>query len=164
MPSIRKCGKCSEPTLNPIERKLGIYNSTISYKCTNCGDEIELVPLGSLGVQMCIYLLLALIVWFIFIGNNASTNSVIIFVLLMSIMPVTVLFGISKHLKGPKIANGENVNIDVGGAKGNIFKKPINWVERKNFVVGLLSPLIFIGLILGIAAIIGYINFTFFQN
>lgn len=74
MPSIRECSKCSEPTLNPIERKLGIYNSTLDYKCTNCGEETELVPLGSLGVQMCIYLLVALIVWFIFIGNSCANR------------------------------------------------------------------------------------------
>jgi len=57
---------------------------------------------------------------------------------------------------------GEEVEISVDPANAHIAKEPILWIENLSYFSGLLAPLIIVLCVLAGAALIGYVNFTYF--
>ncbi len=167
MPQMRKCAKCGEPTLEPVERKMEIYNSVYSYKCTNCQHEVELVPPGSLGVQTTIGLLFAVAIWFLFMDDHGSWPGPVQIVVLagvVSVLPLMTIFQLRKHRQYPLVErDAKPKHLDVEET-ANITKKPVMWIESLGFLGGVLAPILLIIVVLVVAALIGYINFTFFDD
>lgn len=166
MPTLRKCAKCGEPAMEPVARKMDFYNSVYHYKCSKCEHEVELVPLASIGVQITIGLLVAIVVWFIFFTKNSSHDllNLILFFAVMSIVPGMALYQLWKHYSyGVVDYSKTRTHMDVDETK-NITKSPVVWVEKFGFLGGLLAPIALIVVVLGTAAVIGFINFTYFDD
>lgn len=165
MTVYRKCQFCGEPTLAPKAKTMSATNSTTRYECTNCAFKVDLIPSGSLGVQLTVFSVVAMFLWFIFFtgpGPN-SLLSVVAFWAAMAILPAMSVSGLWKNYKNPEIQGSHRKEIDDPKADKHILKRPIEWIERRHTLVGLMAPLVLIAGILGLAAIVGFINFTYFE-
>ena len=165
MLSNRNCAECGEPALAFASRKIEVLNSVYNYKCTGCGHEVKLVPVASLGLQIMVYLLATAFLWVLFFADATSNDvaTVMIFFGAMAIMPGIILVELKKHRTYPRVGAPASSAIVEGGAVTHIFKKPMNWFESQSLLLGLLAPLLLIGVVLGAATVVGYINFTYFQ-
>ncbi len=160
----RKCAKCGKPEMSPVERKMEIYNSVYIFKCENCRHEVELEPSASIGSKISLGLVLAFVVWGIFYFDQYNTaTDWVIFAVVVSFLPGLALYQLWKREKYPVVEGGENVEPLELSPTQAITKKPVLWLEGLGMLGGLLAPLLFIIAFLGVAAIIGFINFSFFQ-
>lgn len=167
MEKIRKCSKCGEVKLLPVSRELQIYNSVILHKCDGCGEKVEITPPASIGILITCGVL-ALGFWYaiLFWGNSYfDIYTVLMFGIAVAAFAFVTLPPIIKLIKNPEIkdtgVDAKELPIDNGAQ--HFAKRPILWLERLGMIAGLLSPLIFIAIILGVATLIGYINFTYFK-
>lgn len=166
MTQLRKCSKCKQAELRPVSRKMQIYNTVVSYKCDHCDHKVELQPAASIGVNMTVGAL-ALAFWasIIFSGNSGpGAIELSIFIIAILLWLFTIVGPILVHFQNPRVDDAKTPvsDISVDGSNAHMLKRPILWLEKLGFLGGLIAPLIFIGGFLGIAAFIGYINFTYF--
>jgi len=165
MPNTRQCSNCKTPTMKPVSRKLQIYNSVIRYKCSNCSANIELTPLASIGIQLTVGLLV-LGFWGMILFSGAGQAGTIS--LLFYAGAWLLLFGITiipalKHMQYPNSNISNSQSPFEATSNPHLLSRAILWIDKQGFVAGMLAPIIFIALILGIAALIGYISFTYFE-
>lgn len=173
MPATRKCARCGEPTLEPQERKMEIYNSVYAYKCSNCQHEVELRPYGSFGFQITLGLLFVPVVWFLFMdehGDLPSWNNMptlvegLILLAIGSFFPVLMIFEMRKHAKYPLVdRDTPRPHLDMAPTRA-ITKTPVMFIEGLGFIGGLLMPILIIIVVMGLAGLVGFINFTYFNN
>lgn len=162
---IRKCMDCKEPTLIPVSRELQIYNSVIHYKCSNCGNKIEIKPLASIGILITVGALV--LAFWGYISFRRSYSADIISITIFTIAVLALLFvtviPLLAHIMNPvvKKVDGELSNLEVNSK--HIAEKQIIWLEGFGIIGGLLAPFIIALIILGIAFIIGYVNYTLFE-
>lgn len=165
MTTYRKCQNCGEPTLAPKVKTMSATNSTTRYECSNCAYKVDLIPPGSLGVQLTVYFIISVFLWFIFFtgpGPN-SLFSVIIFWAVMAILPAISVSELWKNHCNPEVQDSSRKDIDDHKANKHLLKGPIDWIERRNTLVGLMAPILLIAVVLGLAALVGFINFTYFE-
>jgi len=165
MPTLRKCSQCGEPNMAPFARKMEPYNSVYHYKCSNCQHEVELVPPASSGMQLSIGLMVAAAVWFIFFGDNMpKLSSLAIYLVVMGIVPGMALYNLWKQYSYGIVDNNMSpAEMEVDDTK-KIPKSPIVWVEKRGLLGGFLVPVVLVIVVLGAAAILGYINYTYFDD
>ncbi|WP_162651623.1 hypothetical protein [Lentilitoribacter sp. Alg239-R112] len=162
---IRTCMECKEPTLVPISREMQIYNSVIHYKCETCDGKIEIQPLASIGVLIAVGAS-ALAFWG-YITFRRAYSADIISVSIYSVAVLAFLFvtvtPLLAHIMNPvvKKVDGELPNLESNSK--HLAGKQIVWLEGFGILGGLIAPFIFAIIVLGIAFIIGYINYTFFE-
>lgn len=169
MNEIRKCAKCGEVALHATEKKMAIYNSEITYQCDHCAAEIKLVPSGSIGVQLTLAILASVLIgyfWFSGPNNTSGITSYLVFGLLVLIAVGLPLSELKKHYDNPK--QNDDSNLGSRTPELNLSTSPLKrifaFVENLGFLTGLIAPIILIAAILGVATLIGYVNFTFFGN
>lgn len=164
---VRKCSNCGETKLHPVSRTLQIYNSVISYECESCGNKVDITPFASIGILMTVGLLVLGFWYYILFGGNSyyDNYTLVMFGLAVLAFAFVTVPPILLHILNPAVANSTTNQDEVAieGNKKHIARRPIIWLERLGMIGGLLAPLILIGLVLGVAALIGYINFTFFE-
>ena len=165
MPMLRKCTQCGEPTLAPIARKMEPYNSVYHYKCSNCQHEVKLTPPASSGMQLSVGLMAAAAVWIIFFGDNMpKLSSLAIYLVAMGVVPVMALYKLWKHFSYRVVDSSAGpAKMEVDDTK-KIPKSPIVWVEKRGLLGGFLMPVLLVMVVLGTAALLGYINYTFFGD
>lgn len=164
MLQIRKCGKCAEPALMPVKRHVQIYNSVTTYKCGRCGNEVEIIPLASTGVLVTIGLLV-MAFWGVILfrdGAHAGMIGTALYALAGLGLLFTVVSNLRPHWKNPITDRGEVADIAPDCSENHIAKSPLLWLEKRGFIAGLIVPLFVIGLVLGLATLIGYVSFTYF--
>ncbi len=173
MPYLRKCANCGEPAMEPVEHKMELYNSICTYKCSNCGHEIELTPVASYGAMTTLGFFGALFVWFIFMddhGDWPGPNNMptifqgLILLAIISFFPVQALLEKRKHTRYPIIESKDQPPPLAIEKTGHVGQRLILFIEKTGFIGSMLAPIIIATLILGTAAIIGFINFTYFDN
>lgn len=165
MTTYRTCQNCGEPTLAPKVKTMSATNSTTRYECNNCAYKVDLIPPGSLGVQLAIYAIVSVFLWFIFFtgpGPN-SLFSVVVFGVSMAILPAISVSGLWKNHANPEVPDSPGTDVHDLKAETHMLKGPIDWIERRNALVGLIAPIVLIAAVLGVAALIGFINFTYFE-
>ena len=166
---VRKCGKCACPTLMPLKRHMQIYNSVTTYKCENCGNQVEIIPLASTGMLGTIGLLV-MAFWGVILfrdGSHTGMLGSILYALAGLALLATLVSNIRPHVKNPIADKGPlpdvaPPDIALNKAESHIAKSPLIWLEKQGLITGLVAPLIAIGLVLGVAALIGYVSFTYF--
>lgn len=167
MPKIRKCMQCGEDELRPVTRSLQIYNSVIRHECRNCGEKVSVTPTASIGILITVGLLALGFWYFILFGRNNFYDlyTVIAFGVAVAAFLFVTIPPILVHVMNPiaRTQKLEELNIELTNGEQHIAKRPILWLERLGMVAGLLTPLIFIAVFLGAAALIGYVNYTFFE-
>lgn len=164
MAKLRKCEKCGAETLVPISKKMAPTHSTTSYECSSCGFKVEITPAASLGMHLTIYAIVAAFLWLIFFAESYSNSllSIITFWAAMAILPALAVLGLWQSHKNPEVPDSPQIDIQDPINQQHALKRPIDWLEGKNTLIGLLAPIILIVAVLGLAAIIGFINFTYF--
>lgn len=165
MPEIRRCAQCNQSSLMPVSRKMQVYNSIIHYKCNNCDAELDITPLASIGVVTMVGIL-ALGFWGLILSRGSGAPGTLVLGLygaaVVALLLVTGL-PIIKHLQNPVMKNGMQSQMSVTSTDAHIFKEPIIWIEKFGYVAGLFAPLVIVLCVLGGAALIGYVRFTYFQ-
>lgn len=160
----RQCAECHQPTMLPISRRMQVCSSVIRYKCSNCAAEINITPMASIGVFTMVGILaFSFWSWILFGGSGAPGylalsllgGAGIVFFLI-------ILASLAKHFLNPSIDSGGQGHLPEDTGDEHIARKPILFVERLGYFSGLLIPLAVIIGVLGMATLIGYINFTFF--
>jgi len=143
-----------------------VYNSVIRYKCDNCSAEVDITPAASIGVLTMVGVLaFSFWGWITFgRGGEVSITSLSLFAAAVIIFSLIAFAPLAKHFRNPLVKAGARncPPLDAGG--DHIAKRPILWVERLGYFAGLLVPVVVILGVLGVAALIGYINFTYFSN
>lgn len=161
---IRRCAECAQPKLLPISRRMQVYSSVIRYKCSNCAAEVDITPMASIGVfTMAGILALSFWGWIVFGGSGAPGYLVLSLFGGAGIVFFLVIFSyLAKHFLNPLTSSGGQGHLPEIADDDHIARKPILFVERLGYFSGMLIPLAIITGVLGISALIGYINFTFF--
>ena len=166
MPRIRNCAHCGKPNLKPVSRKLLIFNSAVHYRCGACDTEIDLTPLASIGVKTTVGAL-AIVFWGVISFHGNSQPGPIALILLgsavMALGFITIVPALA-HYKNPPVKSGPRLDIAVSQQGNHVVKRLIIWIEKFGFLAGLFAPLFVIIGILAAAALIGFVNFTYFGN
>lgn len=160
MSQLRKCSKCGESTLVPLTHEMQPFNSSYGYKCENCEHEVDLVPMGSIGSQMGISLVLVvLIAIFVFVYNDYPEWDTYLYLFgAAAIFLSPSLFDLRKHWQNPQVGNGREVEEPELAPSTNINKSQVRYVESKGFWGGLMAPFLLFATVLGVAAIIGFLK------
>lgn len=153
------------PEMSLISRGMKAYNSVYRYSCQNCGETLELVPPASIGVGISVGSL-ALIFWgFILFRGSGATGllPIVLFALAACALAAVWLPQVFKYWLFPTAPN-RPVEVDIRTDKTTSFyARLILRLENMGFLFGLVAPIAFIAGVLGVAALIGYVNFTFFE-
>ena len=164
---IRKCTCSDEARLMPASRELEIYNSVISYQCDTCEKEVKITPLGSIGTLLTVGLLAIGIIAYLQlsgIGQPTIGDYAIVVFSMICLAAITVP-PLLKHQCFPVIPSDipvDGLPIDDDASK-HMFAKIIFAIEGFGFLFGMLAPILLIAGVLGIAALIGYANYLWFQ-
>lgn len=167
MSNVRKCEKCGQSALTLMHRKMEVYNSVYHFKCENCDEEVEIVPIASTGIFASVSIMVltfwGYILFFHGTGNPGTVTAVVYGIAALAAMGI-VGSALKSHIQNPEIRNVSQLQDVPTENSQHIGKRPILWMEKLGFIAGLFAPVIFIGVILGGAALIGYINFTYFSG
>ncbi len=166
MPHIRKCHECGNSTLVPVSRQMSAFSTSVRYKCDECDFEIDITPTGSIGVLTTVCLLVLGFWGMILFRNSHNYDLITISVYAIAVLAfgfVTIVPALS-HLFYPKVKSEPKVDLETANADKHIGKGAIIWIEGMGFLAGLLAPLLLIAIVLFIAFLIGYVNYTYFGN
>ncbi len=161
---VRQCAECKEASMVPVSRTMQIYNSVVHYKCSKCATEVDITPMGSIGVTVTVGLM-ALGFWgYVLFSdfNSPGSVAVTIFALAIAALAWITLMPLIMHLHYPISRLREAPRTPKLDTRGHIGAKLILLIEGFGLIGGLLAPIVFAVTFLGIAALIGYINFTYF--
>lgn len=162
----RKCTCSDKAQLKPTLRELEIYNSVVLYQCDTCAKEVKITPLGSIGTLLTVGLLAISIIAYLQltgIGQPDIGDYAIVIFSIICLAAITVP-PLLKHQRFPTLPSyiSPEPPIDDDTSK-HIFAKIIFAIEGFGFLFGMLAPILFIAGVLGIAALIGYANYLWFQ-
>ena len=148
----------------PVSRKMQIYNSIVHYKCGNCDAEVDITPAASIGVATMVGILaLGFWGWILLRGSGSpDLTTLSLYGAAGLIFFWITLTPLAVNYKNPVLKGGETIGVPVDPKDAHLAKKPILWIENLGYCSGLIAPLIFIVCVLAGAALIGYINFTYF--
>jgi hypothetical protein len=164
---IRKCTCTEEARLMPESRELEIYNSVISYQCDTCAKEVKITPLGSIGTLITVGLLAIGIIAYMQlsgVGKPTIWDYAIVGFSIVCLAAITVP-PLLTHQRFPVIPSDISVDelpTDDDSSK-HMFAKIIVAIEGLGFLFGMLAPILFIAAVLGVATLIGYANYLWFQ-
>ena len=158
--------ECKEPTLVPISREMKIYNSVVHYKCETCDSKVEIQPLASIGVLIAVGAS-ALAFWG-YISFRRSYSADIVSVSIYGVAVLAFLFvtvvPLLAHVMNPVVKKVDGELLTIEDDSEHMAKKQIIWLEGFGILGGLIAPFIFALIVLGIAFLIGYINYSFFET
>ncbi|MEP2717027.1 hypothetical protein [Pseudophaeobacter sp.] len=164
MKSHHICATCKTPTMAFRERKMGVYSSIYCYSCNSCDSAVQLKPKASIGVDITVGGL-ALGFWWIILNHGSGSPSTIE----LAIMGIALLAyawlwvpEAAKHWLYPAEENSDDVT-DVSLPQEKGFNRAVGRFEVVGLLGGLLAPIVLIVAVLGVATIIGYINYSFFE-
>jgi hypothetical protein len=146
-----------------------VYNSVYCYECETCGAKLEIVPLASIGVIITVGLLVLGFCCYIFfrgdsielIWHTEQLSLAFYCFAVIAWLSVTVV-PLSKHLRNPVVRTAPSTNALPIPNDQHMARRPILWLEKMGLVAGLLAPFLLIATVLGVATLIGYVNYTYF--
>lgn len=165
MMKARICASCKEPTVIPVSREMKIFNSVYHCKCQNCGSSVDLVPPASIGLGVMVGLSVLVFWAFVLFHGSGSPGFwalTIYLVACCALAAVWVPEGL-KYWLFPA-APDELAVTDIQASGSNYFvARMVALIEKMGFLSGLIVPVAFILGVLGVASLIGYVNFIFFE-
>jgi len=157
----------------PDSRTFTGMETTILYKCPACDHTVEIKALSQAGFMAAVGAVILAFITFIMVEDPMPWEVsdylwYLFFVALVFFVPVLTFH---PHWKHPVTGEAETSSAKVDFEDESYiedFKDPVQRsiikLEKHGFWRGLLTPIIFIVLFLGAAAVIGFINYTFFGN
>lgn len=163
MKKHRNCATCKTPSMTFEARKMEIFNFVYTYRCETCGEAARLLPAASIGVRVTVGGL-ALAFWWIVL-NHGSGSPGTLAKAAMGIALIAYVWlwlpEILKHWLYHAVSNSEEIRLETDAPEsglGQIIQK----LEAFGMLGGLVAPIVLIAGILGLASLVGYINFTYF--
>lgn len=165
MVKTRICGSCKKPTLIPVSRKREPYNTVVGYLCQNCGRKIDIVPAFSVGSGLAIAWAVLGFWYFVFFHNSVYNSTLSISLYAGAVVTVVLVWGPEclRHWMNPVAKGGDAVEVKLEKEGRGSVTSALIWCERFGFLGGLIAPVVFASVFLGVAAILGLINYTYFQ-
>ncbi|CUH89908.1 hypothetical protein PH5382_03863 [Phaeobacter sp. CECT 5382] len=165
MVKTRICGSCKKPTLIPVSRKREPYNTVVGYLCQNCGRKIDIVPAFSVGSGLAIAWAVLGFWYFVFFHNSVYNSTLSISLYAGAVVTVVLVWGPEclRHWMNPVAKGGDAVEVKLEKEGRGSVTSALIWCERFGFFGGLIAPVVFASVFLGAAAILGLINYTYFQ-
>lgn len=165
MSKTRTCAYCKNPEMVPVARIMKTYHTEYSYKCQNCGKTLELVPPASIGVGMTVSGLVLAFWGFILFRGPGDPSLLAMFLFAVAALALAWIWvpQALKYRLFPSVPNPsaqDDIHVESTTAFASRLIIPL---EKMGFLAGLVAPIVLIAGILGIAALIGYVNFTFFE-
>jgi hypothetical protein len=156
---------CKEPTMDPLSREMKLYNSVYHYECRSCGASLDLVPPASIGFGMTVgVIVLAFWAFILFHGSSSpGVWALIVYFIACCGLAAVWLPEALKYRLYPVVLSGLSVDDFHAHGSNNYAAKMITLIEKLGFLAGLMAPIAIILGVLGLAALIGYVNFTFFE-
>lgn len=162
----RTCAKCQKPTLKPISRRFSGFGTAVQHRCTNCSAEIDITALASIGIVITVGLM-ALLFWGYILFHDSGGTGLFAQILygfaVVGLISVTALPAYM-NFKNPPVMGCDLESVASESTGNDAMKRAVIWVENAGFLGGLLLPILVVGAILSLAALIGFINFTYFGN
>jgi hypothetical protein len=165
MVKIRTCASCEQPTMTPVSREMQIYHSVYHYECNSCGQKLDMVPVASIGTGVATGGI-ALAFWGAILFHGAGTPSLMALgVYGTAILALAAIWvpQILKYRQCPAVHGQHEIGNIKSSAPTHLAARLIMVIERMGALAGFAAPIVIIVVILGAAALIGYINFTYFQ-
>lgn len=167
----RRCRECGDGNMAAYSRQVDFLSIKSVYTCPNCKHEVMLNSGGAMGVYLAVALLATGMLSFIFWGSRDGYNGVVslktlaMFTLFASPVwwaaiktcqyPVTGIRTVTQEEKTDALA--ESVAVEP-------LQKGITFMDRLSSLKAFVGVLIIVALFLGAAALIGWVNFTFFND
>ncbi|WP_143521460.1 hypothetical protein [Pseudovibrio sp. Tun.PSC04-5.I4] len=149
--------------MKPIARHMQIYNSAYTYQCEICSNQVEVIPLASIG-QLITVGLLVLTFWAVILfreGAQPGLVGPIIFATAGLALLFTIASHLSPHWRNKIVNDAETPNFADIKQDQIAIKSPIIWLENLGLLAGLIAPIVVIFLVLGLATLVGYVTYTF---
>lgn len=165
MAKFRTCAYCKKPEMAPVARIMKTYHTEYGYKCQSCGKTLELMPPASIGVGVTVSGL-ALVFWGFILFRGPGYPSLLAISLFATAALALAWVWVPQALKYRLFPSVPNLSAEDDIRVVNITpfaSRLILPLEKMGFLVGLVAPIVIIAGILGVAALIGYVNFTFFE-
>lgn len=167
----RKCRACGHKGMIPDNRVFTGMETTLTYICPACDATVEMKSLSQAGLILTVGSILLAIVTFISTEGPLpwDMGDYLLYmglVILVFYMPANILYPYWRHpVTGEKNISTANASVEDEEFIKN-FKDPMQRgiirFERFGFLGGILIPILFIAVILGMATVIGMINFYYF--
>lgn len=163
MAELRQCSKCGAKALKAKSHVLQPFNSAYGYKCDQCGYEIDLVPMGSIGSQLALSLsLVAVIAGFVFVYNDFPGPLTFLGVGIVGLLlTLPSLVDLSHHYRNP-IVPGEQSREPNLEQTNAINRRAIDHVESKSFWGGFAMPVLAFVIVITLAGLFGFFRDVFF--
>ena len=166
---IRTCRKCSGDMICG-SRRTGFLDISSHFICQDCGHKAALSAGGASGVYLAVAMLAAGILSFIFWGSRGGYD-------LAGVVKTLALFTVFSTpawmaslqtrrypVSGRRAATAEETADLTGEAAADPFQKGIRSLDRLGPKKAFGGVLLAVVLFLGAAALIGWVNFTFFGD
>lgn len=164
MAVVRQCGKCGARDMIPGAREMQPFNSRYIYHCRHCDNEVQLVPMGSIGHHSGIAALLsAIVVLLVLVYEDFPSLSTYLILsgVLLAFQTITIL-DLRAYWKNPVVDDAdlpEQPQLDdLGSLLRPLNQSQIEKIESGGFWKGFFSPILFFATILALAAAAGFIN------
>lgn len=164
MADLRQCSKCGAQMLEARHRSLQPYNSAYGYKCRQCGYEVDLVPMGSIGSQLAMSLfLVAIIALFVFVYNDYPGPLTYLGVIIVGlVLTAPSLFDLWHHWRNPALAGEQTPEPELEHGNG-VNRKAIEQLESGGFWGGFARPVLAFVIVITLAALFGFFRDILFS-
>ena len=167
----RRCRTCGDEGMMPDSRVFTGMETTLTYICPACDAAVEMKSLSQAGLILTVGSIILAVVTFISVQGPLPWDMTdyllyLGLVILVFYMPANILYPYWCH----PVTGEKNISTARAGIADSEFiknnKDPLQRgiirFERFGFLGGILIPLLFIVVILGMATVIGMINFYYF--
>ena len=117
--------------------------------------------------HICTAGLLVLLFWgYILFRNSNHPDFISLSIYGLAIVAFIFVTGppLLLHVMNPLVNNSDRETPELIVKSKHVAMKPIIWLEKLGLLGGMLAPLFLILIVLGAAALIGYVNYTYFNS
>jgi len=169
--AIRRCPKCGKGKMVSHHRRIDFLSVKSIFNCPNCNHETSLDPGGAAGVHLAAGLLATVILSFILWGSRGGydRSDIIKTLILLTLFTAPAWLTALKMRQYPVTGlrsktSEENEVLRPETGSNDPLQRGIVRMNRLSPVTGFFGVLIFVTLFLGVATLIGWINFTYFDD
>ncbi len=169
--TTRKCRKCGNVQMTCQSRRVDFLSVKSLFVCPNCEAEVTLHSGGAKGVHFAIGMLAAGFLPFILWGSRGGYTGIVILKTLGLIAFLTSPFLWATLIAQLYPITGtrsktvqEEAAAQIDSTTDDLLKKGIASMDKLSPFRTFWAVLFFVALFLGVASLIGWINFTFFDD
>lgn len=154
----RRCAVCGNEGMRAVSARWSGSGHEILYRCPECDHQIHFVPHGQLGWQTTMTLIAALIVsLFLWSLRWPSPLAWVFFPGLLALWLGYLAWRWARVIRYP--VTGERSEPPIGDIENANPEDPLQsgivQIEKRSFLGGLLTPIVIIVVVMGIATLIG---------